>query len=52
MVERLASMLDYFLVQLAGPKCIDLKVRNSSIFLLLQLLLILFCCSFIPKLIL
>lgn len=26
MVERLASMLDYFLVQLAGPKCIDLKV--------------------------
>lgn len=25
-MDRLASMLDYFLVQLAGPKCAELKV--------------------------
>jgi ubiquitin conjugation factor E4 B len=30
MVDRLASMLNYFLLQLAGPKCLDLKVNNPS----------------------
>lgn len=35
LVDRLASMLDYFLVQLAGPKCAELKVRTflSALFL-------------------
>jgi ubiquitin conjugation factor E4 B len=30
MVERVASMLDYFLVLLAGPKMLDLKVQNPE----------------------
>ncbi len=30
LVDRLAGMLNYFLVQLAGPKCSDLKVRNPQ----------------------
>jgi ubiquitin conjugation factor E4 B len=30
LVDRLANMLDYFLVQLAGPKCQELKVQNPE----------------------
>jgi ubiquitin conjugation factor E4 B len=30
MVDRVASMLNYFLVQLAGPKCQNLKVENRE----------------------
>lgn len=29
-IDRLASMLNYNLVQLVGPKCIDLKVKNPE----------------------
>lgn len=28
--ERVASLLNYFLVQLVGPKCAELKVRNPE----------------------
>jgi len=30
LVDRLANMLDYFLVQLVGPKCTELKVQNPE----------------------
>ena len=29
-IDRLAAMLDYNLVQLVGPKCTDLKVKNPE----------------------
>lgn len=28
--ERVASLLNYFLVQLVGPKCAELKVKNPE----------------------
>lgn len=30
LVDRLASMLNYFLQQLAGPKCTNLKVSTPA----------------------
>lgn len=30
MAERLANMVNYFLAQLVGPKCLELKVKNPE----------------------
>lgn len=30
MAERLANMINYFLAQLVGPKCMELKVKHPE----------------------